>query len=393
MWQRPPWQRSIENAWHRRSVLWLMGARRTGKTVLCQSLDDIEYLDCELPSVRRALADPEAFLASRDGRRIALDEVHRLDDPASLLKIAADHWPRTRIIATGSSTLGASARFRDTLAGRKHEIWLTPMTLADVAASGRNDPGRRLLHGGLPPFFLADTPDERDYQEWIEAYWAKDILELFRLERKRPFERLLELLLAQSGGMFEAAALAPRCDISRTSVTNYLAVLDATFVVHVVRPFASNPASEIVSAPRVYGFDTGFVASYRGWRELRPSDEELLFEHLVLNELHAQRQRRDVHYWRNKRGLEIDFVLPGTGDAPPTVIECKRNGDEFDPAAIAAFRASYPGKANYVVAMDVRRPYEHRYDDLTVRFLGLPDLIATMQPGPPRRSTGRRSRR
>ena len=56
-----------------------------------------------------------------------LDEIHRLPNPSELLKIAADHYPDIRILSTGSSTLGASARFRDTLAGRKQEVWLTPM--------------------------------------------------------------------------------------------------------------------------------------------------------------------------------------------------------------------------------------------------------------------------
>ncbi len=86
--------------------------------MLCRLLRDVEYLDCELPSVRRRLRDPESFWEALRGKRVALDEVHRLEDPASLLKIAADHFPTVRVIATGSSTLGATAKFRDTLAGR-----------------------------------------------------------------------------------------------------------------------------------------------------------------------------------------------------------------------------------------------------------------------------------
>ena len=211
-----------------------MGVRRAGKSVLCQSLTDVEYLDCELPRTRRVLDDPESFLEERGDRAVVIDEIHRLANPAELLKIAADHFPRTRIVATGSSTLGASARFRDTLAGRKEEIWLTPMTLADMAAFGNVSLRHRLARGGLPPFFLAETSPARDFQEWMDAYWAKDILELFRLERRQSFQRLFELLLAQSGGIFEATALARPTEVSRTTVMNYLAVLEATFVMHVV---------------------------------------------------------------------------------------------------------------------------------------------------------------
>jgi len=67
------------------------------------------------------LDDPEAFLQSLRGKRIVLDEVHRLQNPSELLKIAADYFPDTKILATGSSTLGVSAKFKDTLAGRKTE--------------------------------------------------------------------------------------------------------------------------------------------------------------------------------------------------------------------------------------------------------------------------------
>lgn len=393
MWQRRSWQRRIEDAWRRRSVVWLMGVRRTGKTVLCQSLPGVEYLDCELPSTRRRLEDPERFLAGVGERRIALDEVHRLDRPAELLKIAADHFPQVEILATGSSTLGASSRFRDTLAGRKAEVWLTPMVLDDVTVAG-GTLERRLRHGGLPPFFVADDEDDRAFQEWIDAYWAKDILELFRLERRRSFQKLLELLLVQSGGIFEASSLAGPCEISRTTVANYLAVLEATFVVHVVRPFSGNSAREIVTAPRVYAFDTGFVRAFRGWRELRNEDRGELWEHVVLNELHAHTQRRDVMYWRSKQKQEIDFVLAGHGvgkSSAPVAIECKWRSDDFDPSGLLAFRRIHERGSNYVVASDVPAPFERGYGTVVVRFVDLPTLIAETAASP--RTTERKRTR
>jgi predicted AAA+ superfamily ATPase len=121
--------------------------------MLCRSLAGSRYFDCDLPSVRRETADPEAFLKSLGKEILVLDEIHRLDDPALLLKIAADHFPTLRIVATGSSTLGASAKFRDTLAGRKAELWLTPLCEADDAFPGILDRQRRFLNGGLPGFF------------------------------------------------------------------------------------------------------------------------------------------------------------------------------------------------------------------------------------------------
>jgi len=113
--KRTHWLNAIEDSWQRRSILWLSGVRRTGKTSLAHSLGNVEYFDCELPRVRRMLEDPEGFLTDLQGKRVVLDEIHRLRDPAQVLKIAADHFPTVRILATGSSTLGASRKFRDTL--------------------------------------------------------------------------------------------------------------------------------------------------------------------------------------------------------------------------------------------------------------------------------------
>src|SRR3990172_9084895 len=102
---RRVWLDRIHAAWASRSVCWLQGVRRAGKTVLAQSITDADYYDCELPSVRRDLRDPERFLDAHEGRQVVLDEVHRLDDPSELLKIAADHHPDIRVLATGSSSL------------------------------------------------------------------------------------------------------------------------------------------------------------------------------------------------------------------------------------------------------------------------------------------------
>lgn len=376
--ERHHWLTAIEHGWTRRSVIWLSGVRRTGKTSLSQSVDRVEYFDCELPRVRRMLEDPEGFLSGLDGKRIVLDEIHRLRAPAELLKIAADHHPKLQVLATGSSTLGATRKFRDTLTGRKVELWLTPMILADLADFRHERLPHRLLHGGLPPFFLAQALPEREFQEWMDAYWAKDIQELFRLERRYSFQKFAELLMARSGGIFEATKFTAECEASRPTITNYLRVLEATLVAHVIRPFSAHRPTEIVSAPKVYAFDTGFVCYQRGWHELRREDFGILWEHLVLNELHGQLQSRDIRYWRDKRGHEVDFILARRGQ-PPVAIECKWSASDFDATNLKAFRRAHPKGANFLVAQDVDRPYVRHDGDLAVDVVSLPKLLARIQ--------------
>jgi predicted AAA+ superfamily ATPase len=367
MVNRTRWQAVIENGWKSRPIVWLAGVRRAGKTCLAQSLKDVEYFDCELPRVRQMMQDPQDFWDSLKGKRVVLDEVHRLDNPSQMLKIAADHYPTVRVLATGSSTLGASAKFRDTLAGRKENVWLPPMTMADMQDFGQVDLERRMLQGGLPPFLLAYPLPEGQMQEWMDAYWAKDIQDLFRLERRSAFQKLAELLMIQSGGIFEAKSLAAPCGINQTTVANYVKALEETFVVHVLRPFHGRKSKEIVSAPKVYAFDTGFVCYYRGWSTLRPSDMGDLWELFVLNEIHAATQSRAIGYWRDKQKHEVDFIWAPRGKAP-LAIECKWSADGFDPANLSVFRHLHPEGDNLVVAHDVDRSYKRTYGKIAVHF-------------------------
>lgn len=86
---------------------------------------------------------------------LIFDKVHRLDDPSLVLKILADEHPRIRVLATGSSTLAATRKFRDSLTGRKHSIHLQPVLWEKCAAwLGAPDSDRRLSHGGLPKAHL-----------------------------------------------------------------------------------------------------------------------------------------------------------------------------------------------------------------------------------------------
>jgi hypothetical protein len=125
---RPFWVDRIETLWQSRNIVWLAGARRLGKTVLGRQFPEAQVFNCDLPSVRERLADPELFYGSLAADcRIVLDEVHRAEDPSGLLKIGADEHPGVRILATGSSTLHASARFRDSLVGRKWPLRLAPV--------------------------------------------------------------------------------------------------------------------------------------------------------------------------------------------------------------------------------------------------------------------------
>jgi len=304
---------------------------------------------------------------------VVFDEIHRLPDPSRLLKIGADHFPALRLLATGSSTLAATRKFSDTLTGRKRLVHLTPVLCDELDAFGATLP-RRLLRGGLPEPLLAEASPRGFYREWMDSFFARDIQRLYAFRDPDKFTALFEYVLRQSGGLLEVTRTAGALRISRPTVETHLAALEATHAVTVVRPFHAGGGKELVRMPKVYAFDTGFVAFSRGWDALRPDDHGLLWEHLVLEYLLARGADWRVQYWRDTSGREVDFVV-ARGRAGVDAIECKWDSKRFEPGALKTFRSHYPEGRNYLVCPSAGPSHLRRLGGLEVRVCA-PDALA-----------------
>src|SRR5262249_42161226 len=140
----------------------------------------------------------------------------------------------------------------------------------------------------------------------------------------------------------------------------------------------SNSSNEIIAAPKVYGFDTGFVAFFKGWREMHAQDKGLLWEHFVLNELQGHLQTRDIYYWRDKLHHEIDFVIKKRGSTS-IAIECKwSDANDFDFKNLRAFRRLHPEGKNFLVVQNLRRSYIKSYDGIKLQVVNLSGLLQSL---------------
>ena len=230
------------------------------------------------PPTRRSLHFPYGPTCAVTRSRLILDEVHQLPDPGSLLKIGADGFPRLKILATGSSTLAATRKFRDSLTGRTRNLHLVPVRHDELSAFGVADLRPRLLRGGLPPALLSEEYDPG-------GFTRNGSIRITRGMSRNCSESRSGVVSSSSSKAFCASALATLCGLSRPIVVNYLEVLELTHVATLVGPFFGGGHREFVRQPKIYGFDTGFVACARGWSDLRPEDCGLLWEHLVLEQL------------------------------------------------------------------------------------------------------------
>lgn len=376
MFARPFWLNRLQEAWQGAPIAWLAGVRRSGKTTLARSLDPEQttYVNCDEPEVANAVKNPSLFFRGCNKPIIIFDEVHQVQDPSRMLKIGADSFPHLKILATGSSTLAASKKFRDTLTGRKRVIHLPPVLWTELPAFGGVTLQQRLFHGGLPQALLAPSKPAAFYREWMDSFFARDIHRLFEFRDLNRFNALLEYLLRQSGGLLDFTKTASAVGISRPTVESHLQALQITQAVTLLRPFHSGGAKEITRMPRLYGFDTGFVSHARGWNPLRPDDCGLLWEHLVLEHLQAHWPDLALHYWRDKTGREVDFILAHGRDRVDAV-ECKWDASELDPAGLKAFRSRYPQGKNYVVAPLTVPAYLKEAGGLEIRVCDPSDLV------------------
>lgn len=374
MIERPFWLERVKTAWSQAPIVWLCGVRQSGKTTLTESLgeDRVFYVNCDLPIAEDMVSNPELFYRNCDRSVVVFDEIHQLTDPSRVLKIGADMFPKLRILATGSSTLAATKKFRDALTGRKRLVHLLPVLTSELEAFGTTL-RKRLFHGGLPSALLAETKSPAFYREWIDSFFARDIQRLFLFRDMNRFNALVEYLLKQSGGQLEVTKTASELGISRPTVESHLQALEITHAVTLVRPFHGGGRKELVKLPKVYGFDTGFVSFARGWDSLRPDDHGLLWEHLVLENLQARITDQSIRYWRDKAGREVDFVLARSRDEVDAV-ECKWDSRSFDSSALQVFRTYYPKGNNYLVTPAAFPPYPKRFGNIEVMVCG-PEAI------------------
>lgn len=381
---RPFWLDKIRQVWETRSIAWLSGVRRVGKTTLAKMFEGAVYLNCDLPSVERRLKDPESYFDSLGNDSIVIfDEVHQMKDPSRLLKIVADAYPNLKVLATGCSTLAASKKFRDTLTGRKHEIYFPPVIWNECQEDfAINDLDKRLLHGGLPESLLSDRKDVSFFSEWIDSFYARDIQELFGIRNRVGFIKLFHLLMRSSGGMVDYVSLAKLSELSYPTVLAHVEAMTIAHACFLLPPFHGGGRREIVARPKIYSFDTGFVTYCKGWETIREDDRGLLWEHLVLDNLRSRIHSNYLFYWRDKSNREIDFIINNKKQMIHT-IECKINPDHYKPEALQVFRDIYPTGENFVICPHMKTPYKQKRNNLTITFCStddstIADLVKTL---------------
>ncbi len=132
-------------------------------------------------------------------------------------------------------------------------------------------------------------------------------------------------------------------------------------------------AKEIISAPKVYFFDTGFMTYFRGKDEIHDSDIGFYWEHIVLNELLGFVDREQIHIWRDKSKNEVDFIIKKRGKHP-IAIECKWDYKEFKVNNLKKFRDLHPHGKNVLISHNILSKSERSIQDISVMYTSIKNL-------------------
>lgn len=378
---RPRWfRRNLQAALRVLPVTVLTGARQTGKTTLTRAiepgrayftLDDVGVLD-------QAERNPDSLLATRP---VILDEVQRAPQILLAVKRAVDTLRRTGdFILTGSANLLLMKHVADTLAGRAIYLDLRPfcptewqqrkdalLPLERLFAPDfdwrewPDEPGdwqTWLLRGGFPPALQIASETDRGlwFAAYVQTYLERDLRQLSAVSSLPDFQRVMIFAAQRTGKLLNQADLARDAALSHPTTHRYLNLLETGYLVTRIRPMATNPSAALVKAPKLFWTDCGLAAWLAGIKSYADATQRLdagfWLEQTLFQTLDTWRaldsQRRKLHFWRDRAGHEVDFILEEAGKLVALEIKAGSQVTTGDLIGIRAFRDALKRKASLV---------------------------------------------
>lgn len=304
----------------------LTGPRRAGKTWLLRRLfPRASYFLLEDPDiVARLQADPQGFLDAVK-TPVILDEVQNVPEVFAFVRSRIDRQPRRagQWLLTGSQEAPLMQGVSESMAGRAAVLQLLPL-------SARETPKVTLLHGGYPEALARPSAARLWFSSYLQTYLERDVRAVTVVKDLATFRRFLALLASRHGQVLNKSDLAAPLGVSVPTIAQWLGVLETTLQILIVPPFYENLGKRLIKSPKIYVADSGLACHLLGIDTVAELAKSpflgALFEGFIAAEIvKAQVNaggRRELYYFRDEQGLEVDFLLPGRGSSF-TLVECK----------------------------------------------------------------------
>lgn len=333
------------------SNFFLFGPRGTGKSLWVRTaFPDALRIDLLDPAEFHSFqARPERLLERVRGLRdtpvVIIDEVQKVPELLSAVHLLIEEDPSRRFVLTGSSARKLKRAGVDLLAGRAAMRSMHPFMAAEL---GPLFDLSVALETGLVPLVRAAVDPREALAAYVGLYLREEVQAEGLVRQLRSFGRFLEAVSFSQGSVLNVANVARECEVERTTVEGYLAVLEDLLLSFRVPVFAKRARRQTITHPKFFLFDAGL---FRALRPAGPLDQPEAIAGAALEGLVAQHLRawvslragtEDLYYWRTQRGAEVDFVLYGPGGFWAIEVKNTARVRPEDLRGLRAFREDYP---------------------------------------------------
>ncbi|HXX99662.1 MAG TPA: ATP-binding protein [Candidatus Limnocylindrales bacterium] len=332
------------------------GPRRAGKTTLLRELfPHAHYVLLEDPDIQlRVRSDARAFLEELHAP-VIFDEIQNTPELLNYVRTFIDERPRRmgQWLFAGSQEAPLMGGITESMAGRAAILQLLPFSLSETSKVD-------LLHGGFPEVLARPKSRELWFSSYLQTYLERDVRAITNVRDLITFRRFLALLASRHGQVLNKTDLAAPLGVSVPTIAEWLRILESTGEVIVVPPYFENFGKRLIKSPKVYWGDSGLACHLLGIRSTAELERSpflgALFEGFVASEILKsqtnQGLRKELYYFRDQQGLEVDFLVPRPG-ASLWLIETKA-AKTVHPAmatSLLALNRSLPKKSKRLIVV------------------------------------------
>lgn len=331
--------RQMQDQLHRAAkqypVVTLTGPRQSGKTTLAkETFPDKPYIDLEAMHVLDLVQDdPVGFLDQYPDGAI-IDEIQCYPQLLSEIRVRVDaSGIKGMFILTGSYQVGLKGAVAQSLAGRTAILHLLPMSIAELnAASLGLDTNTLLFKGGFPRVYRESLDVRQVYSGYTQTYLQRDLLQMTAVKDLHLFQKFIRLCAGRIGQLFNKDALASEVGISSGTVTNWLSILEASYIVFLLQPYHENFGKRVIKSPKLYFCDVGLASYLLGIENpnqlARDPLRGALFENLVILELVKARWNQGLDhklfFYRDSNQQEVDILFQSGHQLLPIEIKSSK---------------------------------------------------------------------
>ena len=312
-------------------ALLVFGPRQVGKTTFVQNL--IADLNKKTLSLNGDESDVLVLFENPnvtklksiigDNEILVIDEAQRITNIGIVLKIIVDQIKSVQVIATGSSSFELANKLNEPLTGRKYEMFLYPLSFAEmVAHNGLLEEKRalenRLIYGSYPEI-ITNPIDAKEHIKLIaNSYLYKDLFILDQVSKPVLLQKIVKALALQVGSEVNTNELSKLLQVDNKTIEKYIDLLEKAFVIFKLPALSNNVRNEIKKGRKIYFYDNGIINAVTG--NFNPlaqrTDIGSLWENYIISEriklLNIQQGEVNYYFWRTTQQQEIDYIEKST---------------------------------------------------------------------------------